>query len=189
MAMKVALLGCGVVGSEVVRLVNEQSEELAARVGTPIEIGGIAVRRIDRDRGVDPALLTTDATALVTRPDIDLVVEVIGGIEPARSLILDAVKAGASGYLLKGMPAERIIEAIQEVRAGGTVIQPNLARRLLRHFQVAPVDSADRLVPEVVQPLAQEPALRPLSDRETEISPLRMPSVTASTRLLTSSFW
>jgi len=83
--------------------------------------------------------------------------------------VLDAVKAGASGYLLKGMPAERIIEAIQEVRAGGTVIQPNLARRLLRHFQVAPVDSADRLVPEVVQPLAQEPALRPLSDRETEI--------------------
>ncbi|WP_150244865.1 homoserine dehydrogenase [Nocardiopsis quinghaiensis] len=96
MAMKVALLGCGVVGSEVVRLVNEQSEELAARVGTPIEIGGIAVRRIDRDRGVDPALLTTDATALATRPDIDLVVEVIGGIEPARSLILAAVKAGKS---------------------------------------------------------------------------------------------
>ncbi|GHC94093.1 homoserine dehydrogenase [Nocardiopsis terrae] len=96
MAMKVALLGCGVVGSEVVRLVNEQSEELAARIGTPIEIGGIAVRRLDRDRGVDPALLTTDATALVTRPDIDVVVEVIGGIEPARSLMLAAIKAGKS---------------------------------------------------------------------------------------------
>ncbi|QUX28314.1 homoserine dehydrogenase [Nocardiopsis akebiae] len=96
MAMKVALLGCGVVGSEVVRLVNEQSEELAARVGTPIEIGGIAVRRLGRDRGVDPTLLTTDATALATRPDIDLVVEVIGGIEPARSLILAAIKAGKS---------------------------------------------------------------------------------------------
>ncbi|HJE57822.1 MAG TPA: homoserine dehydrogenase [Nocardiopsis listeri] len=96
MSMKVALLGCGVVGSEVVRLVNEQSEELAARIGTPIEIGGIAVRRLDRDRGVDPALLTTDATALVTRPDIDVVVEVIGGIEPARSLILSAIKSGKS---------------------------------------------------------------------------------------------
>ncbi|AFR08460.1 homoserine dehydrogenase [Nocardiopsis alba ATCC BAA-2165] len=94
--MKVALLGCGVVGSEVVRLVNEQSEELAARIGTSIEIGGIAVRRLDRDRGVDPSLLTTDATALVTRPDIDVVVEVIGGIEPARSLILDAIKSGKS---------------------------------------------------------------------------------------------
>ena len=96
MAMKVALLGCGVVGSEVVRLANEQSEELAARIGTPIEIGGIAVRRLDRDRGVDPTLLTTDATALVTRPDIDVVVEVIGGIEPARSLILTALKSGKS---------------------------------------------------------------------------------------------
>ena len=96
MAMKVALLGCGVVGSEVVRLVDEQPEELAARVGTPLEIGGIAVRRLDRDRGVDPALLTTDATELATRPDIDVVVEVIGGIEPARSLILSALKAGKS---------------------------------------------------------------------------------------------
>ena len=96
MAMKVALLGCGVVGTEVVRLVEEQSEELAARVGTRIEIGGIAVRRLDRDRGVDPELLTTDATALATRPDIDVVVEVIGGIEPARSLILAAIKAGKS---------------------------------------------------------------------------------------------
>lgn len=96
MAMKVALLGCGVVGSEVVRLINEQSEELAARVGTPIEIGGIAVRRTDRDRGVDAELLTTDAMGLLTRPDIDVVVEVIGGIEPARSLILAAIKAGKS---------------------------------------------------------------------------------------------
>ncbi|QBI52846.1 homoserine dehydrogenase [Streptomonospora litoralis] len=98
MAMKVALLGCGVVGAEVMRLVDRQASELAARVGAPLEIGGIAVRRLGRDRGtgVDPELFTTDATELVTRPDIDLVVEVIGGIEPARSLILEAVKAGKS---------------------------------------------------------------------------------------------
>ncbi|GAA3744796.1 homoserine dehydrogenase [Salinactinospora qingdaonensis] len=98
MALKVALLGCGVVGSEVVRLMNEQSTELAARIGTPLEIGGIAVRRTGRvrDTGLDPELFTTDAMSLVTRPDIDLVVEVIGGIEPARSLILAAVKAGKS---------------------------------------------------------------------------------------------
>ena len=96
MAMKVALLGCGVVGSQVVRLIEEQAEELAARVGTPIEVGGIAVRRIDRARGVAPELLTTDAMALATRPDIDVVVEVIGGIEPARSLILAAIEAGKS---------------------------------------------------------------------------------------------
>ncbi|GAA3752114.1 homoserine dehydrogenase [Spinactinospora alkalitolerans] len=98
MALKVALLGCGVVGSEVVRLVNEQSPELAARVGTSLEIGGIAVRRLGRARGtgLDPELFTTDAMGLVTRDDIDLVVEVIGGIEPARSLILAAIKAGKS---------------------------------------------------------------------------------------------
>lgn len=98
MAMKVALLGCGVVGAEVVQLVDRQASELAARVGTPLEIGGIAVRRLGRERGtgVDPGLFTTDATELVTRPDIDLVIEVIGGIEPARSLILEAVKAGKS---------------------------------------------------------------------------------------------
>ena len=98
MALKVALLGCGVVGSQVVRLLNEQSRELAERIGTPLEIGGIAVRRLDRARGtgVDPDLLTTDAMGLVTRDDIDLVVEVIGGIEPARSLILAAIQKGKS---------------------------------------------------------------------------------------------
>src|SRR5690606_18305222 len=98
MAMKVALLGCGVVGAEVVRLLQEQADELAARIGTPVEVGGIAVRRLGRARGagLDPELFTTDAMALVPRPDIDLVVEVIGGIEPARSLILAAIKNGKS---------------------------------------------------------------------------------------------
>ncbi|GAB3208442.1 homoserine dehydrogenase [Marinactinospora thermotolerans] len=98
MALKVALLGCGVVGSEVVRLIREQSSELTARVGTSLEIGGVAVRRLGRARGtgLDPELFTTDAMGLVTREDIDLVVEVIGGIEPARSLILAAIKSGKS---------------------------------------------------------------------------------------------
>jgi homoserine dehydrogenase len=91
----VALLGCGVVGSEVVRLLGDQADDLAARVGAPLELVGIAVRRMDRPRpGVDPALLTTDAETLVTRDDVDIVIEVIGGIEPARSLILAAAKAG-----------------------------------------------------------------------------------------------
>jgi homoserine dehydrogenase len=93
--LRVALLGCGNVGSEVVRLLNEQAADLAARVGTPLELVGIAVRRLDKPRpGVDPALLTTDAPALVGRDDIDIVIEVIGGIEPARSLLLTAMKTG-----------------------------------------------------------------------------------------------
>ncbi|MBO3744586.1 homoserine dehydrogenase [Streptosporangiaceae bacterium NEAU-GS5] len=91
-----ALLGCGVVGSQVARLLHEQAGDLAARVGAPLELAGIAVRRPGRARDVDPALLTTDAMALVTRDDVDIVVEVIGGIEPARSLILAAMKTGKS---------------------------------------------------------------------------------------------
>jgi homoserine dehydrogenase len=94
--LKVALLGCGVVGSSVVRLLREQSKDLAHRVGAPVELAGIAVRRpaLRRDVEIDPALFTTDATALVTRDDVDIVVEVIGGIEPARSLLLAAFGAG-----------------------------------------------------------------------------------------------
>jgi homoserine dehydrogenase len=62
-----------------------------------LELVGIAVRRDDRDRpGIDPGLFTTDAEALVNREDIDLVIELIGGIEPARSLILAALRHGAS---------------------------------------------------------------------------------------------
>ncbi|MEP6760198.1 MAG: homoserine dehydrogenase [Sporichthyaceae bacterium] len=98
-SLKVAMLGCGVVGSEVARLLTEHSEDLAARVGRPLTLAGIAVRRPGRDRGhlpVDPALFTSDAHALVTRGDIDIVIEVIGGIEPARSLVLAALEAGAS---------------------------------------------------------------------------------------------
>ncbi len=98
-SLKIAMLGCGVVGSEVARLLAEHSDDLAARVGRPLEVVGIAVRRPGRDRGnlpVDPALFTSDAQALVTRGDIDIVIEVIGGIEPARSLVLAALEAGAS---------------------------------------------------------------------------------------------
>ncbi|MDO3702249.1 homoserine dehydrogenase [Micromonospora sp. C28SCA-DRY-2] len=97
--MRLALLGCGTVGGEVVRLLHEQSADLAARIGAPIEIAGIAVRRPGRDRGdlpVDPALFTTDALGLVKRDDVDVVVEVVGGIEPARGWLVEALRAGKS---------------------------------------------------------------------------------------------
>jgi len=95
-SLKVALLGCGTVGGAVLRLLSEQSEDLAARIGRRVEVAGVAVRRPDRHPEVPAELLTTDAEGLVTRPDIDLVVEVIGGIEPARTLILAAIGAGKS---------------------------------------------------------------------------------------------
>jgi homoserine dehydrogenase len=96
--LKIALLGCGSVGSQVARLLSEQGDDLAVRIGARLELAGIAVRRLQypRDAAIDRSLLTTDATELATRPDIDIVVEVIGGIEPARSLLLSAMKAGKS---------------------------------------------------------------------------------------------
>src|SRR6478752_10850250 len=96
--LRVAVLGCGSVGSQVVRLLHEQAGDLAARVGGSVELVGVAVRRLDapRDVEVPEGLLTTDAAGLVTRDDVDLVVEVIGGIEPARSLILAALENGKS---------------------------------------------------------------------------------------------
>ena len=95
--LKVALLGCGVVGSQVARLLREEAAELAARSGAQLEIAGIAVRRLSHPRpGIDRDLLTTDAIGLATRPDVDIVVEVIGGIEPAHSLILAAMENGKS---------------------------------------------------------------------------------------------
>ncbi|MEO3791042.1 homoserine dehydrogenase [Nonomuraea sp. B10E15] len=96
--LKVALLGCGVVGTQVIRLMHEQADDLAARIGAPLELAGVAVRRLGRKRDVEigPELFTTDAEALVTRDDVDIVIEVIGGIEPARSLIVAALSGGKS---------------------------------------------------------------------------------------------
>ncbi|MGW0500042.1 homoserine dehydrogenase [Streptomyces sp. NPDC003007] len=95
--LKVALLGCGVVGSEVARIMTTHADDLTARIGAPVELAGVAVRRSDKVReGIAPELVTTDATALVKRGDIDVVIEVIGGIEPARGLITTAFEHGAS---------------------------------------------------------------------------------------------
>ena len=100
--VRVALLGCGVVGSEVVRQVRAHAADLTARVGAPLEIVGVAVRDANRipdraaETGLDPALFTTDPAELVARPDVDIVVEVMGGIEPTRSLLLAAMKNGAA---------------------------------------------------------------------------------------------
>jgi len=94
--LRVALLGCGVVGTQVARLLTEQSDDLASRVGARLELVGIAVRdaAAPRAASVDRSLLTEDAEGLVARADI--VVEVMGGTEPARSLLLRAIDAGAA---------------------------------------------------------------------------------------------
>ncbi|MQA06485.1 MAG: homoserine dehydrogenase [Streptosporangiales bacterium] len=120
--MRVALLGCGVVGSALVGLIKEQSADLAARVGAPLELAGVAVRRPARARDVDldPGLLTSDAEALVRRDDVDVVVEVIGGIEPARGLILAAFASGKSVVTAnKALLASHGAELHEAARAAG----------------------------------------------------------------------
>ena len=93
----IAILGHGTVGSEVLRLMGEYSDALAHRIGGPLELRGVAVSDLSKPReGVDPALLTDDAMSLINREDVDIVVEVIGGIDYPRELVLAALKAGKS---------------------------------------------------------------------------------------------
>ncbi len=121
--LRIALLGCGSVGSQVARLLREQAADLAVRTGAQLELAGIAVRRPAHPRaaGIDRELLTADAMGLATRPDIDIVVEVIGGIEPARSLLLAAMKAGKSVITAnKALLAENGAEIHGAAREHGT---------------------------------------------------------------------
>ena len=92
----VALIGGGTVGTQVARLLTETADDLRARVGAPVRLTGVAVRNLGRDRpGIDPALLTDDSMALASS-GADIVVEVMGGIDEARALILAAMEAGSS---------------------------------------------------------------------------------------------
>ncbi|MEE6168183.1 MULTISPECIES: homoserine dehydrogenase [unclassified Mycolicibacterium] len=92
----VAVLGLGNVGSEVVRIINESAPDLEARIGAPLELRGVGVRRVSGDRGISADLLTDDIDALVSRDDVDIVVEVMGPVEPARKAILAALEQGKS---------------------------------------------------------------------------------------------
>ena len=93
----VAVLGMGTVGTEVVRLMDEYAEEFAARIGGPLVLKGIAVSDLEKQRpGVPAELLTDDAMSLVERDDVDIVVEVIGGIDYPRRIVLAALNAGKS---------------------------------------------------------------------------------------------
>jgi homoserine dehydrogenase len=94
--VRVGLLGCGHVGASLVRLLEENADLIRQRAGVHLEVARVAVRDLARERDVPlPAnRFTQDGEGVVTDPDIDIVVEVIGGIEPARSLIIEALQAG-----------------------------------------------------------------------------------------------
>lgn len=131
--VRVGLLGCGTVGSQVARLLTEQQDDLSTRAGARIELVGIAVRTLDTETPawVDRALLTDDAAELVTRCDV--AIELIGGIEPPRSLVRSAMEHGASvvtankallaehGPELYDLAAEHGVDLYYEASVAGAV--------------------------------------------------------------------
>jgi homoserine dehydrogenase len=93
--IRIGVLGCGNVGAALVQLVADQADTIAARTGVRLSVQRVAVRNVSREREVQlpDGVLTRDAHAVVADPEIDLIVEVIGGIEPARELITAALRA------------------------------------------------------------------------------------------------
>ena len=94
--VRVGLLGCGHVGSALVRLITDNGDAIEGRTGVRLQVEKVAVRNLSRERDValPASAFTNDARAVVTDPDVDVVVEVIGGIEPARELIVEALQGG-----------------------------------------------------------------------------------------------
>ncbi|MDP9067150.1 MAG: homoserine dehydrogenase [Actinomycetota bacterium] len=114
--VKVGLLGCGVVGGATLRILNDNADELAARVGAPIEVVKVAVRDPGRARSVelDPRRATSDPGEVVDNPSIHIVVEAMGGVTAARDLILRAIASG-----------KHVVTANKELlaSAGGEVLE------------------------------------------------------------------
>jgi homoserine dehydrogenase len=94
-ATRVGLLGCGNVGAALVGLMADHRDDVAARTGVRLELARVAVRDVAKRRPVDlpPGVLTDDAESVVTDPSIDVIVEVMGGMEPAGALIRAALDA------------------------------------------------------------------------------------------------
>jgi homoserine dehydrogenase len=143
--VRVGLLGCGNVGAAVVRMLFDHAGEIARRAGAAIEVRRVAVRDLHKPRGasVPRELLTTDPAQVVGDPDVDVIVEVIGGIEPARSLILAAFSAGkpvvtankellaSRGKELFQAAAEAGVDLLYEASVGGGI---PLIRPLREHL-------------------------------------------------------
>ena len=111
--INVGLLGCGTVGGSTARILNDHADELSERAGAPVRLRRVAVRSTSKRREIEfeDGVVTTDAFSVVSDPEIDIVVETIGGIEPARDLILEALKSGkhvvtANKELMSSLSAE-----------------------------------------------------------------------------------
>src|SRR5438132_8439881 len=121
-AMRIGLLGCGNVGAAVARLLHDHSAEIAGRAGSPIEIARVAVRDLSKDRSAPlaPDVFTADPFDVVRDPSIDVVVELIGGVEPSGALVLEALSLGKPVVTAnKELLATRPRELFRAAQAGG----------------------------------------------------------------------
>ncbi|WP_336248771.1 homoserine dehydrogenase [Stomatohabitans albus] len=94
-ALTIGLLGAGTVGTGVLKLLQAHADQIERRVGAPVRVGPVMVRDISRNRGID-AQWTTNPKDIIANPAVDIVVEVMGGVEPARTWLLEALNAGQS---------------------------------------------------------------------------------------------
>ncbi len=94
--IRIGMLGCGTVGAATIRLLHEHADDIAMRAGCRVEVTRVAVRDLDRDRDVPlpRVAFTTDGLAIVDDPEIDVVCEVLGGVEPSKALLLRALANG-----------------------------------------------------------------------------------------------
>ncbi len=94
--VRVGLLGCGIVGGGTARILRDNADQIARRAGVTVKLARVAVRNLSKPRAIDldPKMVTTDPWEVVGDASVDIVVEAIGGIEPARDLILEAIKNG-----------------------------------------------------------------------------------------------
>jgi homoserine dehydrogenase len=123
--IRIGVLGCGNVGAPLVQLIEQQAPAIAARTGMRLEVATVAVRNLSKDRGVTlpDGVLTRDAHAVVADPSIDLVVEVIGGIEPARELHHDRARQcrQAGRHRQQGTARERRAPSCSQAADGAGV--------------------------------------------------------------------
>jgi homoserine dehydrogenase len=133
--VRVALLGCGNVGGALAELLATHADDIAARTGVRLELAGIAVANMTRPRpeAIPAGLFTADAAALVIRDDVDVVVELIGGLHPAQELVEEALRAGkpvvtgnkallaVAGGELSALAAAHDVDLLYEVAVGGAI--------------------------------------------------------------------
>jgi homoserine dehydrogenase len=144
--VRIGVLGCGTVGSSFIQLVQAQADFIEARTGVRLQVAQVAVRNVSRDRDValHDGIVTRDANAVVDDPTVDLIVEVMGGIEPARELISAALQRGkpvvtANKELLANVGGELFtladdkgVDLLFEAAVGGGIPIVRVLRESLR---------------------------------------------------------